>query len=781
MLKKSMFMFVAYNLMAAVLLAAAHDNMRSTKENSYRQPMNGSESTTASYNSWTKTQEPIYLLTLLPYPDIEMPRLNPSWSGGPNLIPALDLAAEQIRNKTDLLRNYDLRLLHGIEGCEILAKTYESFMRNMFVYHTDKNIVGIIGPSCSSSTVAVAGITAKRELNLVTVHGSGTPLLSNATQYPFALGVFGSTVGFVNTLLSLMHKNNWHKIAILYQDSRTYYRTILQQFESMLKQDAPDVEILFSSRISETFYPLSGIRNSGARIVLALAAEEHLLKIMCLAHYNSMILPFYQWLFTSEQFDTLFGDITANRAFHYDGKFYNCSANDIRHEALNGSILMYFRLTTFDNETKTDIGFSFNEFNSLYKQRVAEYNRGHVNQRYGNFTLQTTYWAHNFYDTVWAWAYVLDQLASVRGVNLSDIQYGDYTAAQLIMEEFFDLNFTGMSGQMSFNSDTRYVDRTVELYQVLNGNETLVAFTNSGDLIPMPNVSIIAIEDSIRDTDLVHPGLIAFVGVVVSVLLIVVVVLHILTLAHRNFKTIKASSIQLNQFIFIGVYLSLIGIVLFLVSERLYNEHGLCQTIWAWVVPSSFTLVYGALVARTWRLYRIFVHYRDPGPFITNPILIGFVIFLLIIDVTIAITWTVVDPLNVIPIEYRSGRKLVTTTRCWCRYYSIWHTTVILYNTAVMIAFLVLAHLTGHITHQSFTTASLRVLGYINFILYLLGIPMYAIYNILSHNPNAGFTIFCLLVIVSIILLIVLIFLPPILPLFQLARSSVPHTVSRLQ
>ena len=68
----------------------------------------------------------LYILTLLPYPYYEDQQFNPSWSDGPQVSIALELAKEQINNQTAILPDYNIELISGDTGCEYLDRAYEA-------------------------------------------------------------------------------------------------------------------------------------------------------------------------------------------------------------------------------------------------------------------------------------------------------------------------------------------------------------------------------------------------------------------------------------------------------------------------------------------------------------------------------------------------------------------------------------------------------------------------------------------------------------------------------
>ena len=109
----------------------------------------------------SKEKEVLYLLTLLPYynPD---PSLNPSWNEGDNIQPAMELAKDQINSNPLILENYTLELIHAHSGCDILVETEYSFSKEAFPRSNSpsvRRLTGVIGPGCSSSSIALAPFT----------------------------------------------------------------------------------------------------------------------------------------------------------------------------------------------------------------------------------------------------------------------------------------------------------------------------------------------------------------------------------------------------------------------------------------------------------------------------------------------------------------------------------------------------------------------------------------------------------------------------------------------
>ena len=232
----------------------------------------------------------IYILCLLPYPD---PLANPSWSEGPPIALALNMARDQINNQTELLPDYRIELIHDDSGCEYTTKAYVGFMRNAYSFTSQNKLIGIIGPGCSVASLALAPLISNDRIAIVTVHGGGSPLLSNRTSYPYALSSLGMGDSFAHIGAKLMQKSKWNQVGVLFDDSRIFYSSILRKFEEILR--SIDANIGFLSPVYDTFIPLGVIINEGLRINFLFTPVETTQQVLCLAMHRGMVSPAYQW------------------------------------------------------------------------------------------------------------------------------------------------------------------------------------------------------------------------------------------------------------------------------------------------------------------------------------------------------------------------------------------------------------------------------------------------------------------------------------------------------
>ena len=703
------------------------------------------------------------LLVPLPHPSA-LPEFHPSWSEGPNVIPAMNLARDQINNSTDLLPCHQLELTYVDGGCDIAATTAVGITTGLFA---ESAVVGMIGPGCSSSSVHAARILNRPDIELVQIHGGGSFLLEDRNNFNNSIGILGSSRSFVQLSLKLMNKSDWLNIAILYENNRIFYRSTKELFvETLGNLTDRKVNVLYSAAIYTSFYPLDGVRSSLARIVFVFTAPSHLLKIMCLAYHMGMVYPAYQWVIASSRLEEFFNEFEAlsdsgDFSFRYEHKNYNCSLGVLLNVALNRTFFLNYQLMPVNLTEPRYINLSFNQFLELYKERASAHK-----------VLQT-YWAYMFYDAVWAWAKVLDRMLCKDKEIFDNFQYGNKTVSSMILDQFYapDFEFEGMSGLISFNPNTGFYERPANLYQIHNGEELFVGYNNENDFILLDNFE--SISDSFRSEEgNVSRAFLVVFELLQFILLIVVVALHVLTVLYRNSRSVKASSPKLSHFAFAGVYFLLLGLILFLIIEirnHTSADGPICHFVWAWTFPIAFTLSIGTVIVRTWRLYRIFFHYMDPGKFISNTALIAVLIILLSVDVVLATVWTAVDQRKILAFQqtFEKGQALEIVINTSCRsekYERIWFGLVVSSKLLMLGIMVLLTWLTRGIPNKTYATTYLRVFSYTFSLVIVIGFSIYYffLYFITLSSSNVRYSILYITMNMSVFLYIIFVFSPPL-------------------
>lgn len=713
----------------------------------------------------TSQENVISLLTLLPYFN-PVPALNPSWDEGGNIQPVMNLAAEEINSNPRILENYTLELVHGLDGCNINTITSLGFVKTAL--QPGKIFTGIIGPGCSSSVSFISSLINRPELNLVAVHGGGSPDLANRTLHRNLLGTLGSTDNFVQGYNKLTTKSKWKRMALLYDDARLYYLSTQTAFARRLPSD---IRLLYKP-VSFTFIPLDVVRDELLRVVFVMCPLELTQRIMCLAKNKSMIYRKYQFLIMTHRLQ----DIVVPVKFTYDLVKYECSKADME-AALDQAVLLNYNLLETDRTHVSNV--SYRDFLDEYERYRELYNEQSGLPRLSDYSI----WNSIFYDAVWAWALVLDNLTK-SDINFTvNSAYGNVDQSRMIVEQFYRTSFEGVSGEISFTRKTGFTPRRVDIFQVFENKDHLVAsISTEGHLNLTGSRSLNFIKDTFHNVTLrENQGLAIFFNLITAIQVVAVAILHILTVVYRNKPSVKASSPKLLHMSYLGLYIMLLGSYSWSLNPaagiRVEGRNIFCSLLWIWCMPIGFTLTFCPVMMRTWRIYRIFKHYLNPGPFISDPILIGCVVVVLIVDLIVSATWTAVDRFttteNVFTIiSGNDAQETLVGVRldCVCNYLVIWLGIFYSYKIGILLVVAIFALMTRRITNRSFATSSLRILIYLVTLILPLGFTIFYLISALNLDGPTNlitFTTLCVVLNIMSVLCVVCIFIPPLVPIFR--------------
>ena len=682
----------------------------------------------------------LYFLSMLPYPDPE-PSLNPSIADGPDLFPAVQLAVDHVNNRSDVLRDYHIELIETDGGCDISSKALISLASQLF--HSDKQIAGIIGPSCSESAEAVGAMSRRSEIALLSFHQGSSSLLTNRIAYPYSIGMADSPAGEVTGYIDLMKQANWTRVAAIYNIEMLVDYTNYQQFE----QEAKDagIELTLSEVVSETHIPHIELKESYARVIIAFVRDYVATEILCVAYHNNLIYPTYQWILSNGYY------VDGNLSFYYqpEGREYNCTEEELFKA---GESTLYVELVLPPAaDTETVSGLSQEEFFDEYTQKWQIYNNlPYIPYDYPFVDLA--------YDSVWAMALALNgslETLQEKNMSLNNYTYGQSNATEVILEHLYQLEFHGVSGLISFNEQTGFTHRQPQY------NHIHPLVENSFEAVTI-KVAI---------------GLAVVVILVIVVTSVLVAFVHILNTVYENYKTIKASSSRLNHFAYVGCYCVLLALQAYTIVEA-FSTSPLATTVLCnfipWLTSIGFSLVFGTVIVKTWRLYRIFLsstkHKRRVRIMNKDSFLAVFVVELVVVDVLLCTVWSAVDPL-----QYRNETNINTdkaieevTEMCSSDWFTVWLGLLAAYKTTLLLFAVFLAIITRKIRNKEFkTTKYITLLVYLLFLVTGLGIPVYFITWSLDAQVNISYTILCVVVIALVYLCWGLLFLPPVLPLLR--------------
>ena len=721
----------------------------------------------------------LVLLTMAPF--LQEGEPDPSWFGGPALIPAVRLAVEQINNRSDILPGFNLSMLVGNSGCNLVPRTIVNFTSHLFHHDMRQRVIGIVGPSCSASALTLEPLLRQPRINLMSVSLSSTPdiRVENSTGSKFAntFRTIGSSLVEVDAFYKMAREFGWTRVGGMYEVGRKFHTSTFREFKGKFNSTLNFTYAFFESNF-EGF--VQALDTELIRVVYVFAGEEFARNTLCLAYLNELVYPRVQFIFHLRVREDFTRDVVS-----VNGSM--CTLEDME-LALNGVILVNQRNNTDSSDTVS--GVSYAEYLSLYEERYSEYLRENDIDRVTEVSSSATIYFDAYYDATWALALAIDKTAG--RFNLSEYSLGhSKEITDDIRRNLEDSYFEGMSGLITFDPKTRDV-RTIGtvLQQIINGRNVTGHF-NNGTL----DFDGEYINDTFqRETQGIPLAMGIITLIVALVLLILLFILQIVFFKHSDVKDIKATSPMLNHLIFSGCYLFILLLMLFTVQETFPSEmaenpvvYGVTCSSLFWSLALGYTLIFGTVASKTWRIYRIFSHFKQGRvKYVSDEHLIFFITLLVFIDFVLLMAWNINDPWHLTTrITGRSGMVLFQRHSCQCDQLVVWLAVLFTYKGLLTGLAVYLSILVRRVKRKAFKrTKKVIVLIYSLVVIFFVGFTLYGVFFDSVHVIS--FLALVLTFIISVVLIAISLFLTNIWPVLigkeeglSRAESSTTHKSQR--
>ncbi len=736
------------------------------------------------------TRQPLYIIASGPYPDLL--EGDSAWPGGIPLVSAVRLALKHINSNSAILQDYRLEALEDDSGCRLPSKALLSFHRKTF--YSEKNIVGIVGPSCSGSTLLVAPLLSRSGVSIIQIAPSASSPAIQALNESTTFTMI-TPLSMVGAFIATMKNNNWKLLTIVYDANRLLFTEFQAEVSKqiLLEEDikiANSLIFLDGDTEAERLYRVDDVRQGRSRIVLLLMEPVPALRFLCVAYTEGLYYPRYQWVLLEKNYGEF---VVSLKPFAYNGRQYNCTAEELA-VAANGAIISQFQLKQANDTIITPNNIVFLDYR---KQLTVEFNE-HFNEERVQKAVHSTEsiytlsqltpqnnWENLYYDAAWAMGLALDATAK-RGVNLSEYKYGQPNTTQILIEELLNVDFEGSVGPVKFSED-RTVRSPIVVSQLWNNyskvlRETVVALFVRNRLYYINNETNFSY---IRDTfgemeERVHYS----VGIILN--LVTLTITLVAALSQTAFihwfkrKSVRATSPEISHLIFSGCYLFSIATILFTFqqtlsfdSANLRQQYSIICNLITWCLLMGFSLIFGTVFAKVWRVFKLFRHFRNerPGLLLSDQSLVAAVTVLVLIDCVTCIIWSVYDPWMLSKtlgeIHDIDGEQIVIThLTCSCDYDVYWISVIAAYKGVIALLLVVFSVLNRKIHRKHFShTKKVNILVYSLTVLGGIGFPLYFLLR--GVTIYVSFFIFSTFLLATIVMCCLVLFLPPIWPIFS--------------
>ncbi|CAD6241162.1 GSCOCG00009184001-RA-CDS [Cotesia congregata] len=541
----------------------------------------------------------------------------------------------------------------------------------------------------------------------------------------------------------------------------------VEDLETRCKEAGIEI-VTRQSFLSDPADAVRNLRRQDARIIVGLFYVVAARRVLCEVYHQNLYGKSYVWFFIGWYEDNWF---EAN----LDKEGITCTKEQMR-QAAEGHMTTEALMWNQNNDT-TISGMTSEDFRQRLNKQLKEDGYDVDNNRYPEGYQE----APLAYDAVWSVALAfnktMDKL-SKSGKSLKNFTYTDKEIADEIYSAINSTQFLGVSGYVAFSSQGDRIALT-QIEQVIDGNYVKLGYYDTqSDNLTWKNRERWIGSKVPQDRTIVR-----------KVLRTVSTPLF----AHR--RVVLSSHPVCNTIMLVGVIICFISVFLLGLDGRFVSpgeyEH-VCQAR-AWMLSIGFTLGFGAMFSKVWRVHRLttktkadqaklFIAKQKVSSVQKNVQpwkLYTMVSALLAIDVIILGAWQGLDPLQrtieVFPLEASphgddDAKISPELEHCESQNNSIWLGLVYGYKGIVLVFGLFLAYETRSIKVKQINDS--RYVGMSIYNVVILCLITAPVTIVIASQQDASFTFVALAIIFCCFLSMALIFVPKVIEVIRHPRDK---------
>ncbi|XP_068081779.1 gamma-aminobutyric acid type B receptor subunit 1 [Anabrus simplex] len=688
------------------------------------------------------------------------------WQGGQACEPAASLALEDVNARKDLLPGFILKLHWNDSECE--PGLGASVMYNL-LYNKPQKLMLLAGCSTVCTTVAEA---AKMWNLVVLCYGASSPALSDRNRFPTLFRTHPSATVHNPTRIKLMEKFGWSRVAILQQAEEVFISTV-EDLEARCKESGIEI-VTRQSFLSDPADAVRNLRRQDARIIVGLFYVVAARRVLCEMYKQHIYGKSYVWFFIGWYEDNWFEEYSPMEKIE-------CTKEQMRLAAeghLTTEALMWNQNSderTISGMTSEDFRLRLNEVLNIQDNRYPE--------GYQEAPLA--------YDAVWAVALAFNKTMErihKHGKSLKNFTYTDKEIADDIYSAINSTQFLGVSGHVAFSSQGDRIALT-QIEQMVDGVYVKLGYYDTqadnltwlnkehwiGGKVPQDRTIVRRVLRTVSLPLFICMWTVSCVGIVAAIGLI------FFNVWYRHRRVIQSSHPVCNTIMLVGVCLCLVSVFLLgldgqFVSPNVYPS--VCQAR-AWLLCVGFTLAYGAMFSKVWRVHRLTTKAKTDIKKVEPWKLYLMVTGFLLVDLVLLLTWQLTDPLQrrieVFPLEDPVSSEDDVKIRpelehCESESNNIWLGVMYGYKGLVLLFGLFLAYETRSIKVKQINDS--RYVGMSIYNVVVLCMITAPVTMVIASQQDASFAFVALAIIFCCFLSMALIFVPKVIEVIRHPRDK---------
>ena len=528
--------------------------------------------------------------------------------------------------------------------------------------HLPGSRYAVIGPGCNAGATLTASLTSNNFRVVQVSYAAETPLLSNIDAFPLFYRTVPSYLSYHATIAAVMQHFDWLHVGVIHEVV-PYYTVALESLYALLSNTIPGARLVATQGLN-THLTLE--RTHGVRVFIAMAPESTAALMLCAAYHLGMTGPSYQWILLGDFVENWWKQTTKLKPLlHY--KVF-CSEEDMR-RAIESTLIFTHHLEKLRISRRFRIIQGQQTIEEFWSKFTAFFNTTENME----FSSDEASWVPSTYDAVWSIALALNKSLIMDSGDMvtsreSNLQYtsdhNDNLGLTVRLSSAMEtLDFQGASGRIVFTPTQRsQLSPVTCISQMQNGRMVSIGIHDErDDVLNLSyygnNLSWQEAAGPPRDRPKVYlqtvdPLLVIIMLVLVSVGIVLCGAMAFINCYYRKHKVIKASSPYINMLIITGCFMGFTSVI-FLSAENIGAYLHIAPKAYPflcnarpWLLSLGYTLAFGALFVKTWRIYSIFHNPWKKNRPLKDHCLIAMVGIMLGVDLAILALWVVIGPLD---------------------------------------------------------------------------------------------------------------------------------------
>ncbi|XP_068141556.1 gamma-aminobutyric acid type B receptor subunit 2 [Drosophila tropicalis] len=596
---------------------------------------------------------------------------------------AATMAVEHI-NRKQLLPGYTLELVTNDTQCDP-GIGVDRFFHAIYTQPSTRMVM-LLGSACSEVTESLAKVVPY--WNIVQVSfGSTSPALSDRREFPYFYRTVAPDSSHNPARIAFIRRFGWNVVTTFSQNEQVHSLAVNNLVTEL---EAANISCAATITFAATDFKeqLLLLRETDTRIIIGSFSQELAPQIFCEAYRLRMFGADYAWILHESMGAPWYRTMDGQKKTSSSSSSTSSSSSSCTNHELQLAIENLIVVSTHNSIVGNNVSYSGlnnHMFNSQLRKQFAQFedrgrsiikppqsdlptNRRRSRSRRGIFPdAPISQYAPQTYDAVWAIALALRASEEHwrRQEAKSKLDGFDYTRSDMaweFLQQLGKLHFLGVSGPVSFSGPDRV--GTTAFYQIQRGMlEPIALYYPATDSLDFHcprcrpvkwHSGQVPIAKRVFKLRVATIAPLAFytIATLSSVGIALAIAFLAFNLHFRKLKAIKLSSPKLSNItavgcIFVYATVILLGLDHSTLPSAVDSFATVC-TARVYLLSSGFSLAFGSMFAKTYRVHRIFTRtgsvFKDK--MLQDIQLILLVCGLLLVDGLLVTLWVCTDPME---------------------------------------------------------------------------------------------------------------------------------------